>query len=200
MTQSHNTGDEGDSLRLSGTVDTSMIYGPGRRFVIWVQGCSLGCPGCWNIELWPAEGGHSVSVSDLLTEISKAGGIEGVTILGGEPLEQAKSVLSLIRGIREMDLTVMLYSGFEEHELDDTQKDCVESSDIVILGRYVSSLRDTALRWRGSSNQVIKMVSDAYQGLEIEERNEVEVIIDKDGSLTLLGYPSAEVRSWIKEI
>jgi anaerobic ribonucleoside-triphosphate reductase activating protein len=200
MTNSHNNEEYGDSLRISGTVETSMIYGPGRRFVIWVQGCSLGCSGCWNVELWPAEGGHSVSVIDLLKEISKVDGIEGVTILGGEPLEQANSMLSLIRSIREMGLTVMLYSGFEEHELDDTQKDCVEFSDIVILGRYVSSLRDTSLRWRGSSNQVIKMVSDVYQGLEIEERNEVEVIVDKDGSITLLGYPSAEVRSWIQGI
>ena len=187
-------------LSLAGTVDSSLIYGPGRRFVIWVQGCSLGCPGCWNVEMWPAEGGHEVSVADLLCEIADAEGAEGITILGGEPLEQAEPVLALIRGAREMGLTVMLYSGFEEHELDETQRECVESSDIAVLGRYVASLRDTSLRWRGSSNQVIRMVSDAYRGIEVEERNEVEVIVGEDGSLTVLGYPGPEVRSWVRGI
>jgi anaerobic ribonucleoside-triphosphate reductase activating protein len=70
----------------------------------------------------------------------------------------------------------------------------------VVLGRYVASLRDTSLRWRGSSNQVIRMVSDAYRGIEVEERNEVEVIVGEDGSLTVLGYPCPEVRSWVRGI
>ena len=152
------------------------------------------------MEMWPAEGGHEVSVADLLCEIADAEGAEGITILGGEPLEQAEPVLALIRGAREIGLTVMLYSGFEEHELDETQRECVESSDIVVLGRYVASLRDTSLRWRGSSNQVIRMVSEAYRGIEVEERNEVEVIVGEDGSLTVLGYPGPEVRSWVRGI
>ncbi len=179
------------TIRLSSTLESSSIYGPGHRFVVWVQGCGLACPGCWNRDLWDHEGGYETSVDSLLVEISSADGIEGVTLLGGEPLEQAGPVLKLIRGAKGMGLTVMLYSGFEDHELDGTQRECVESSDIVILGRYIASLRDTGLRWRGSSNQEVRMVSDAYESLEVEERGESEVTVDADGTISVAGYPQA---------
>lgn len=179
------------TIRLSSTLDSSSTYGPGRRFVVWVQGCGLACPGCWNQDLWDTEGGYEAEVEGLLAGIADADDIEGVTILGGEPLEQAEPVLALIRGVRERGLTVMLYSGYEEHELGRTQLECVESSDIVILGRYVASLRDTSLRWRGSSNQEVRTVSDAYAGLEVDERGEAEVTVDADGTISMAGYPEA---------
>lgn len=188
------------TLRISSVREHSSIYGPGSRYVIWVQGCSLGCVGCWNKELWPADGGSEVRVDELISTITQVDGIEGVTILGGEPLEQAAPMLELVRGVRSLGLTVMLYSGYEESELDTIQMACVESSDIVILGRYVAALRDTSLRWRGSSNQEVRLVSEAYAGLEIEEANEVEITITPDGRISMVGYPNAALRRAIKDI
>ena len=188
------------TLRVSSVMKHSSIYGPGSRYVIWVQGCSLGCVGCWNQELWPADGGSEIRVDELISNITQVDGIEGVTILGGEPLEQAASMLELVRGVRSLGLTVMLYSGYEESELDTIQTACVESSDIVILGRYVAALRDTSLRWRGSSNQEVRLVSEAYVGLKIEEANEVEITISPDGRISMVGYPNAALRMAIKDL
>ena len=188
------------ALRVSSVSDHSSIYGPGRRYVIWVQGCSLGCVGCWNKGMWPADGGSEVRVDDLVSSISGVDGVEGVTILGGEPLEQAAAVLELIGAVRSLGLTVMLYSGYEENELDLIQTACVESSDIVILGRYVAALRDTSLRWRGSSNQEVRLASEAYAGLEIEEVNEVEISIAPDGNISMTGYPNAVLRRVVKDL
>lgn len=176
-------------LRLANTQSNSHIYGPGNRFVIWTQGCSLECPGCWNKEFWSFDAGYDQSVDELVIEIKKNDEIEGITILGGEPLEQSEAILSLIKTIKHYGLSVMLYTGFEEEELNNTQLECINLSDIVIMGRYIASLRDTSLRWRGSSNQQIKLISDVYSDLEIDEREEVEVTLDPDGKVSMVGYP-----------
>jgi anaerobic ribonucleoside-triphosphate reductase activating protein len=125
----------------------------------------------------------------LVSEIASADEIEGITILGGEPLEQPEPVLELIQSAKQMGLTTMLYTGYEEEELNGIQLECVNSSDVVIMGRYVASLRDVGLRWRGSSNQEIRMVSDVYKDMEILEQEEVEITIDPHGGISMAGYP-----------
>lgn len=178
-----------DVIRLGDTLSSSQIYGPGNRFVIWVQGCSLECPGCWNKEFWTTESGYELEISKLISIISSTNEIEGITILGGEPLEQPEATLILIQSVKRIGLTVMLYTGYEEDEMTDLQLECVYASDIVIMGRYVASMRDTTLRWRGSSNQEIKILSEAYKDIEIEEKEEVEITIDTNGAISMAGYP-----------
>ena len=178
-----------DIIRLGDTLSSSQIYGPGNRFVIWVQGCSLECPGCWNKEFWTTESGYELEISKLISIISSTNEIEGITILGGEPLEQPEATLNLIQSVKRIGLIVMLYTGYEEDEMTDLQLECVYASDIVIMGRYVASMRDTTLRWRGSSNQEIKILSEAYKDIEIEEKEEVEITIDTNGAISMAGYP-----------
>ena len=178
-----------DVIRLGDTLSSSQIYGPGKRFVIWVQGCTLECTGCWNKEFWTTESGYELEISKLISIISSTNEIEGITILGGEPLEQPEATLILIQSVKRIGLTVMLYTGYEENEMTDLQLECVYASDIVIMGRYVASMRDTTLRWRGSSNQEIKILSEAYKDIEIEEREEVEITIDTNGAISMAGYP-----------
>ena len=58
----------------------------GRKpFVIWTQGCTLGCKGCWNEQFWPESGGKARQIDDLAQEILATKDIEGITLLGGEP-------------------------------------------------------------------------------------------------------------------
>ena len=145
------------------------------------------CPGCWNSDLWSEDAGYYTTVHELVSEIIEENGIEGVTILGGEPLEQPDPVLELIIAVKEAGLTVMLYTGYEEEELQGIIYG--KSIVVVIMGRYIASLRDTNLRWRGSSNQKIRMMTDVYEGLEIEERGEVEITVDPHGEVSMAGYP-----------
>ena len=187
-------------LRIASIEEQSSIYGPGLRFVIWVQGCTLACKGCWNTSFWPRKGGHDRTVESLVEQITKTEGIEGITILGGEPLEQAEAVHELIMRVKKVGLSVFLYSGFERDELDEIQQACVNESDIVVLGRYVEEKRDVNLRWRGSSNQILEFPTERYRGIQFEERGECEVIVEEDGSIRVLGYPDSELIAFIESM
>ncbi len=180
---------EEQKIRLAKILPRSSIYGPGRRMVIWVQGCSLACEGCWNEDLWPFQGGESVSIDSIIDSID-LGEIEGITLLGGEPLQQPKSTLALIQKAKSVGLTTMLYTGFEPHEIKGPASKALLLSDIAVVGRYRQEERDINLRWRGSSNQRVLLISEKYANLNIDEMNEVEVHMDEEGRIELVGYPT----------
>jgi len=175
----------------------SAIYGPGIRYVIWTQGCNLACEGCWNKQFWP-KGGTPATITDLVKEIRQVKGIEGITILGGEPLQQANASLELIRSVKALGLTVFMYTGYEPEEFDETMQACFDSSDIVVTGRYIESQRNVGLRWRGSTNQVLHCPTGRYSLSELNEQNEVEIVVNEDGTIELYGYPDSEIRQWIE--
>ena len=125
-----------------------------------------------------------------MTQIKNAD-VEGVTLLGGEPLQQAESVLALIRDVKSEGLSVFLYTGYEKKEFTPTMKECVALSDIVISGRYVEQKRNPHLRWRGSSNQIIEFPTERYSSFPINEVREVEVHIGQ-GNAMVYGYPNED--------
>lgn len=180
------------TLNIAEMVHGSEIYGPGKRTVMWVQGCTLACKGCWNQDLWPKEGGTEYKVSELLARVL-ANEDDGVTLMGGEPLQQSQSVLRFIDLTSKNGISMMLYSGFEEQEMDSVQQECVDRSDIVILGRYVQGLRNTSLRWRGSSNQIVRYPTGNLDKEYFEEANDVEIHMDETGKIKVLGYPNKEL-------
>lgn len=118
-------------------------------------------------------------------------GDEGLTILGGEPLQQPKATLALIEEAQQHGLGVFLYTGYDLKELEGDALNCYEASDIVVAGRYIESQRNTQLRWRGSSNQTVEFRTERYKEFEFIEGNDVQITIEEDGSLTILGYPDA---------
>ncbi len=178
------------SLRIGHILPRAHIYGPGLRFTIWLQGCTLACKGCWNKQFWPEEGGQIMEIEQIVTEIIEAD-VEGITFLGGEPLQQAEAVLELINRVKEIGKTVFLYTGYNKNEFDDIMSECAEKSDILIAGRYVEQKRDLHLRWRGSSNQIIEFPTGHYSDLDLTEVREVELHIN-GGNAQLYGYPTEE--------
>lgn len=184
---------QGASIRIGHIVNHTEIYGPGLRSAIWVKGCTLACKGCWNKQYWPSTGGDLVTVEELNSKLNSIEGVEGITLLGGEPLQQAPGILQLIKLQKENNRTVMMYSGYEFAELNEIQKECVELSDIVILGRYVENKRNTSLRWRGSENQILFSPTGRYDVNDYHDgENEISVHIDANGELTITGYPDAD--------
>src|ERR1700745_3057687 len=98
-TPSHPTNGE-VFLQVAQTVACTEAEGPGRRFALWFQGCPLRCPGCCNPEMLPFAGGVRQLMHEVLTDIRQAAardGIEGVTLLGGEPLAHAAGAAVLAR-------------------------------------------------------------------------------------------------------
>lgn len=175
-------------MRVAEIVESSRIYGPGSRTVLWLQGCSIQCEGCWNDELWSFSGGKKMSSEEIIQILQNNTDV-GLTLLGGEPLDQAPAVLELIENCHTSGFDVMLYTGYELEELSKVQKQCAEQSDIVIHGRYVEDLRSENLLWRGSTNQDILINSQKYHDLELEERRQMEIHIDELGQVKVIGYP-----------
>ena len=176
------------TISLGHRLDRSEIYGPGLRAVFWTQGCNLACKGCWNTQYWSKKGGNTILVSRLLEELDSINGIEGITLLGGEPLQQAEASLQLIKGCKEKGLTVFLYTGYDPSEFDSAMQQCFDLSDIAVTGRFLQELRDTTLQWRGSRNQQVHFISNAYDGSVLKEQTEVECHILPNGEIRMVGY------------
>ena len=171
----------------------SFIYGPGSRFVIWVQGCSLRCKGCWNFRMWGFEKKQEYSISQLLKMIA-AENVEGITILGGEPLDQFEEVWQLCFECQKAGFSVMVFTGYESSEIECSDKVKIKSvADILITGRYDEKLRTLDHQWIGSTNQQILFLTDRYKDFEIENGNYMEIDIEEDGKLTVMGFPTSDM-------
>lgn len=106
-----------DTIRLYGTAPDSIVDGPGLRFAVFVQGCTHGCPGCHNPDSQPACGGEVRALDDLVAEIAANGLVQGVTISGGEPFEQAAACAELAHRVRGLGLNVWTYTGYRYEDL-----------------------------------------------------------------------------------
>lgn len=175
----------------------SEIYGPGKRTVIWFQGCTLGCKGCWNIQYQSPEPAILIPTSELLQIILRRD--NGVTFLGGEPLLQINNLLWLVKKLKRRDIHVMLYTGYELDEIDNdpVKKELCQMADILIPGRYNENLRDTKLLWRGSKNQPLIYRNDKEM---VTDENQAEITIQADGTVTCLGYPSDGLLHFIRTL
>jgi anaerobic ribonucleoside-triphosphate reductase activating protein len=172
--------------------------GPGKRFALWFQGCPLRCPGCCNPEMLPFEGGTAMPLPDILEQMFAAQeehGIEGVTLLGGEPLAHARAGTEIARAAREIGLSVMVFSGYtleEAQELPDAAvAELLSLTDVLVDGRYERDLPDIERRWIGSKNQRIYFLTDRYRADDLcwKKKNSLEIRLDGNG-LSLNGFPA----------
>src|SRR5262249_55760937 len=102
-------------LSVAQIVPCTEAEGPGKRFALWFQGCPLRCPGCCNPEMLPLAGGHPTQLAELIEQVAVAArlqGIEGITLLGGEPLAHATGAAALARAARGIGLSVMVFTGY----------------------------------------------------------------------------------------
>lgn len=187
------SGIESGALFLHACEQRSRANGPGVRFAIWFQGCSLGCPGCFNPDTHADDARGRRDAGDLVAEILAQGdAIEGVSVSGGEPFEQPDGLLALVCGLRRArtsdELSIIVFSGFtiEEVRARPLGQETLRYLDVLIDGRYVASERH-AQQLRGSSNQRIHLLSDRYTTAEIEATPEAEIRIDGQGRVTLSG-------------
>lgn len=147
-------------LRIAGIVTESIVDGPGFRFVIFTQGCKHRCPGCHNPQTHPFEGGTSVSVASLLAQVKENPLLDGVTLSGGEPFEQAEACTELARGAHGLGLNVMTYTGYTYEALTGSEscpalKGLLDATDILVDGPFELAKKNRLLKFRGSENQRI---------------------------------------------
>jgi anaerobic ribonucleoside-triphosphate reductase activating protein len=185
-------------LRLAHRVACSEAEGPHRRFAVWVQGCSLRCPGCCNAELFPREGGAEVEVAALARELRAARelhAVEGLTVLGGEPLEQLPAVLALCRAARGLGLGVLVFSGHTLAEISATPggEALLAAVDTLVDGRFRADEREPAdgRRFVGSRNQRLVHQTVRYADPALwRGPPAAEVHVGPDGALSVHGEPN----------
>ena len=104
-----------DVLRVSQIVESSRSEGPGVRFCLWLQGCELRCPGCCNPEMFDfnSPNASDMPVAALVDQLRQARGIEGITLLGGEPFHQAPAAAALAAAAQELGLGGVVFTGYE---------------------------------------------------------------------------------------
>ncbi len=186
-------------LRLTAEVACTRAEGPFRRYALWVAGCSLRCPGCCNPEFFDPGAGQTVELERLLERIDaarEAHAIEGITILGGEPLEQIEGVTELAREVSSRGLGVIVFSGYRLEEALEREgfAELWALIDALVDGPYdprrASSRAPHPRRYIGSTNQRLHHRSRRYED-PARWRGEAsaEVQIASDGLLSIHGEP-----------
>lgn len=141
----------------------NMVNGDGLRTVLWVSGCAHDCPHCQNPYSHDCNIGIKFDDSakkELFKDLTEDW-CAGVTFSGGDPLHERNrlDVIELAKEIKEKFPTknIWLYTGYTWNEIVDssTMINILKYVDVIVDGPYVESLRDSTLRWRGSSNQNI---------------------------------------------
>jgi len=143
-----------------------IVLGPGRRIGLWLQGCSIHCPGCVSQDTWPRDAGKRIAIADLLAWCRKvsAGVPDGITISGGEPFDQPAALQALLAGLaawrreKRLDFDILCYSGYPLRKLEKAHPKILALLDALIPEPYVDTLPQGNV-WRGSTNQPLVPLS-----------------------------------------
>lgn len=174
--------------------------GPGRRIGIWLQGCSIGCPGCVARDTWDRSAGTSVTVEELLRRSLRLAdsGTTGITISGGEPFEQPDGLIQFLQKIRRSEpgqhLDILCYSGYAYRTLQARWPSVLELLDAVIPGPFIEDLPRGKV-WRGSRNQPLIPLTPLgverftpFLDMEYQGKGMLQVQVERD-RIFLIGIP-----------
>ena len=154
-------------MRYHNITRDDMLNGDGLRVVLWVAGCSHCCKDCHNPITWDPDGGvlfDDKARQEIFDQLEKSY-ISGITFSGGDPLHAANrlNVRELMEEIRERypDKTIWLYTGDKWEDI--RHYSLLKYVDVLVDGEFVSDLKNTKLRWRGSANQRVIDVQASLQ-------------------------------------
>lgn len=170
-------------MRIAGTIQDSIVDGPGFRFTLFTQGCPHHCEGCHNPETHDPDGGKEASADEIIKMLLSNPLTDGITFSGGEPFEQAADCVTIASAARKNGLNVWAYSGYTFDELLRKAEDSpavlelLKLTDVLVDGRFVLALRSLSLKWRGSTNQRIidvpKSLEAGHAVLKEDDKNYV---------------------------
>jgi anaerobic ribonucleoside-triphosphate reductase activating protein len=199
---------EDHTMLLHAVMPASRANGPGLRCVVFVQGCSLNCPACWNSRTHAFRGAN-LAVDAILAELRdyhRRHSLDGVTFSGGEPMEQAEDLAGLLDGLRAAlpKLSVGMFTGYSEAELEtgryftrhvvnpDRRRALWRSIrgqlDFAVMDRY-NRLQPSHAPMRSSANQVLRLFSARHTEVDFGAQT-VEITIAADGLTRTTGFPT----------
>lgn len=177
--------------------------GPGRRLALWLAGCTIRCPGCVTPQLWNQDAGTKLTGKMLWERIRRIDcALDGITITGGEPFEQAGELAQFLGNLREQrpEWDILVYSGYNFTTLRRRlgAKRLMAVVDVLISGPYRRKLKSRR-PLMGSSNQRVYSLSirgremaDALDGMPREHAN---LAVGANGRNWLVGVLSDDGRA-----
>lgn len=154
-------------MNYSNIKEYDIANGPGIRYTLFVSGCTHHCKGCFNPETWDFAHGKPFTkdIEDHILEEVGQEYYEGLTLLGGEPMEPSnqKGLLSLVTRFKERypQKTIWCFSGylFDRDLLGRFAKimpetmELLKRIDVLVDGEFMLDKKDVTLLFKGSSNQ-----------------------------------------------
>ena len=174
--------DKYNNLHIIAVTGPDINNGPGFRITIWVSGCTHACPGCQNKHTWKYGQGHklddvvpytNITYKDKILNLIGDEHIDGVTISGGDPLDQSvqplEELAKFLSNIKKRypEKSIWLYTGYFIEDLKNypykEAKEVIKKCDVIIDGRYVKEKRNITIPFRGSTNQRIIDVQKSFK-------------------------------------
>ena len=153
-------------MNIGGIIYESLNDGIGVRTTIFISGCKHNCYNCHNQRLACFEYGkvfNEQMQDEIIEYINTDPLIDGITLSGGDPLYSETELIDFVRRFKTKtkNKTIWMYTGFTFEDIQDHA--ILNYIDIIVDGEYVEELRDTSLKFRGSSNQRIICVPDSLK-------------------------------------
>lgn len=142
--------DKSKSLEIAGWKKSSCADGPGMRSVLFLQGCSMHCPGCQNKSAQKKGGGEQWDVCEIAGYLMQACRNKRLTISGGEPMEQWEPLRELLAFLKNEGFDLCIYTGWGVSRLP---REVFALVDYVKCGSFMAELGSDNIRYVGSSNQ-----------------------------------------------
>jgi anaerobic ribonucleoside-triphosphate reductase activating protein len=168
--------------------------GPGKRIGIWVQGCSIRCPGCVSQTLWTSERGQNIFVPELVQFLlDLPDDYAGVTVSGGEPFDQYAPLIAFAALLkRKTDLTIFCFTGYYLEELRVKYPDqlFLRYLDYLLDGRYNATQHENE-NVRGSANQTLyQIVNGQPQKLDtFFKTDKWSIQVNENNQIFMAGIP-----------
>ena len=180
-------------VRVYKILKKSRVEGPKTRYCIWFQGCSKHCKGCWAKATWDFNAGKEIDVEEIIQDIKKMKNIDGITLLGGEPFEQAEALKYICENTKKLGLSVICFTGNKIEELRKTHNNILNYIDLLIDGEFIEEEKDYSRPWVGSRNQRYHFLTNKFSEEEIKQyKNKIEINIEKNGSIFMNGMGDFE--------
>ncbi|GAB3868281.1 4Fe-4S single cluster domain-containing protein [Dactylosporangium cerinum] len=186
-----------DRVAVARFLAATTAEGPGDRTAVWVQGCTIHCAGCFNPHLWTFRGGHLTPADELAARVL-ATDTTGLTLLGGEPFDQAAALAKVAAAVQAAGRSVMTFTGYTTAQLDRAVATgradvaaLLAGTDLLVAGPFLADRLDPARPWVGSTNQEFILLTGRFPHLLDDlagTPDRVEVTVDPDGRVAVNGW------------
>ena len=184
-------------MRINRILKRTFAEGPGCRFCIWVQGCNHHCEGCFAVDSWDFSAGTDYSTEEIIQQfLSVKDDVCGITLLGGEPFEQAEELAVIAAKAHEYDKNVITFTGYTYEQLNRSSVSAfrclLAATDLLIDGKYIKELKDFSKPLIGSSNQKYIFLTDRIKKSEIYSYKNRFEIRNEGGTIRINGMGNTD--------